>query len=56
MVYSFAYAQMSLELAKVVWMYDMELVRKDMNFEAECRMYFFWWKPALDIRFHARVT
>ncbi|KAH7323011.1 cytochrome P450 [Stachybotrys elegans] len=49
----FAYAQMSLQLAKLVWMYDMELVRKDMDFEKEARMYFFWQKPKLEVRFHS---
>lgn len=45
---------MSLELAKIVWMYDMELVNPDMNYEAECQMLFMWWKPNLNIRFSDR--
>ncbi|RYP08988.1 hypothetical protein DL765_008605 [Monosporascus sp. GIB2] len=51
---SFAYAQMSLELSKLVWSYDMELVKPDMDFEDESRMYFQWRKPALPIRFQPR--
>lgn len=48
---SFAYAQMSLELAKVVFAYDMELVDPNLDYEAGCHMHFMWWKPKLWIRF-----
>ncbi|KAI1132468.1 cytochrome P450 [Nemania abortiva] len=51
---SFAYAQMSLELSKLVWYYDMELVRQSLDFEAESGMFFQWRKPALPIRFSKR--
>ncbi|KAK7749837.1 hypothetical protein SLS53_000418 [Cytospora paraplurivora] len=51
---SFAYAQMSLELAKIVWKYDMELVNPDLDYEAECRMHFMWHKPKVNIRFSQR--
>ncbi|KAI1434149.1 cytochrome P450 [Xylaria sp. CBS 124048] len=51
---SFAYAQMSLELSKLVWCYDMELVRQSLDFEAESGMFFQWRKPALPIRFSKR--
>jgi hypothetical protein len=50
-LHSFAYAQMSLELAKIVWQYDMELVNPDLDYEAGCKMHFMWFKPKLNIRF-----
>ncbi|KAI0099744.1 cytochrome P450 [Nemania sp. FL0031] len=50
----FAYAQMSLELSKLIWCYDMELVRQSLDFEAESGMFFQWRKPALQIRFSKR--
>ncbi|RYP61516.1 hypothetical protein DL770_009770 [Monosporascus sp. CRB-9-2] len=45
--YVFAYAQMSLELAKLIYAYDMELVDKGLDYEAGCRMHFMWWKPEM---------
>ncbi|KAI0141749.1 cytochrome P450 [Xylariaceae sp. FL1272] len=48
---SFAYAQMSLELSKLIWKYDMELVDKKLDFEKESGMFFQWRKPALYVRF-----
>ncbi|KAI0191318.1 cytochrome protein [Astrocystis sublimbata] len=51
---SFAYAQMSLELSKLVWTYDMELVDQNLDFEAESGMFFQWRKPALFIKFEKR--
>ncbi|KEY73212.1 hypothetical protein S7711_04176 [Stachybotrys chartarum IBT 7711] len=53
---TFAYAQMSLELAKIVWKYDMELVDQGLDFEAESRMFFQWRKAALNVRFMDRAT
>jgi len=52
---SFAYAQMSLELAKILYRYDMELVNPSQDYEAECRMHFMWFKPELYIRFHEKT-
>ena len=54
--FSFAYAQMSLELAKILFRYDMELVDTDLDYEADCRMHFMWWKPDLYIRFSERSS
>lgn len=45
---------MSLELAKMVWSYDMELVDKSLDFEAESRMFFQWRKAKMQIRFTRR--
>jgi hypothetical protein len=42
---------MSLELAKIVFAYDMELVDPHLDYEAKCHMHFMWWKPELFIRF-----
>ena len=42
---------MSLELAKLVYAYDMELVNKNIDYEAECHMHFMWFKPELYVRF-----
>ena len=53
---SFAYAQMSLELAKILFRYDMELVNTDLDYEADCRMHFMWWKPDLYVRFSERSS
>lgn len=50
----FAYAQMSLQLAKMVYLYDMELVDKNLDWESSCRMHFLWWKPNLMVRFRPR--
>ncbi|KAI0483447.1 cytochrome P450 [Xylaria cf. heliscus] len=50
---NFAYAQMSLELAKLVYAYDMELVDKHLDYEAACRMHFMWWKPEMKVRFRS---
>ncbi|KAI1081392.1 cytochrome P450 [Whalleya microplaca] len=52
---AFAYAQMSLELSKLIWKYDMELVNPNMDFEAECGMFFEWRKTKLGVRFTERV-
>jgi hypothetical protein len=52
--YRFAYAQMSVELAKMVWMYDMELVDPSLDWEQQVRLHFVLWKPELYVRFIER--
>lgn len=52
----FAYAQMSLELSKLLWIYDMELVDQNLDFEAESGMFFQWRKPPLFVRFKSRSS
>ena len=54
--HSFAYAQMALQLAKMVYMYDMELVDQDLDWVETCRMHFLWWKPELNVRFRPRFA
>jgi hypothetical protein len=48
---SFAYGQMALQLAKMVYAYDMELVDQDLDWINTCKMHFLWWKPELNVRF-----
>ena len=45
---------MSLQLAKMVWMYDMELVEPVPDWEKDCRVHFVLWKPELRVRFTER--
>ncbi|KAF2643548.1 putative cytochrome P450 [Massarina eburnea CBS 473.64] len=50
----FAYSQMSLQLAKLVYTYDMELLENSRNWREECRVHVLWWLPALNVRFRPR--
>ncbi|KAI3318111.1 cytochrome P450 [Xylariaceae sp. AK1471] len=50
----FAYGQMALELAKMVYVLDMELVDQDLDWINTCKMHFLWWKPELNVRFRPR--
>ncbi|KAI0008985.1 cytochrome P450 [Xylariaceae sp. FL0662B] len=52
---AFAYAQMSVELAKLTWKYDMELVYPDRDFEAESGNFFQWRKSKLYVRLSERA-
>jgi hypothetical protein len=47
---SFAYAEMNLILAKMLWRWDLELVNKDLDWEGQGRMHVMWWKPSMYIR------
>ncbi|KAJ5156103.1 cytochrome P450 [Penicillium capsulatum] len=47
----FAFGQMALQLAKMVYAHDMELVDPDLDWINTCKMHFLWWKPALNVRF-----
>ncbi|OCT47178.1 Isotrichodermin C-15 hydroxylase [Cladophialophora carrionii] len=51
---TFAYAQMSVELAKMIWTYDMELVDPSLDWEKQVRLHFVLWKPELYVRFIER--
>jgi cytochrome P450 len=42
---TFAYAQMSLQLTKMVWAYDMELVDDKLDWAEDVRMHFVLLKP-----------
>ena len=51
---SFAYMEMNLLLAKMLWTYDLELVNRDLDWLKEGRVHMLWWKPKLFVRFHRR--
>ena len=51
-----AYLEMRIILAKIVWMYDWELVNKDLKFFEEAKLYLLWKKPPVVVRFHERGT
>ncbi|KAI1323877.1 putative cytochrome P450 [Xylariaceae sp. FL0255] len=50
----FATGQMALQLVKMFYTYDMELLDKDLDWMRACRMHFLWWKPKLNVRFIRR--
>lgn len=43
--------EMRIILAKMVWMYDWELVNKGLDFFQEAKLYLPWEKPPVLIRF-----
>jgi hypothetical protein len=45
---------MALQLAKIVYIYDMELLDQHIDWMDMCRMHFLWWKPELNVRFSLR--
>ncbi|KAI2601919.1 putative cytochrome P450 [Hypoxylon sp. NC1633] len=47
---SFAFVQMSLVLAKILYSYDMELVDQDLDWESQSRHWVMWWKAPVMIR------
>lgn len=51
---SFAYVEMSLILAKLIFTYDMELLDEDLDWEGQSHMHVQWWKPDLQVRFTPR--
>jgi len=42
---------MSLQLAKMVWCYDMELIDPSLDWGERCRVHFVLKKPELYVRF-----
>lgn len=48
--FSFAYSEMSSCLAKMMFRYDIELVHKDLDWEAQSRHYVMWWKAPIYVR------
>lgn len=48
--------EINLILAKKVWRYDMELLDKDLDWEANSHVHVMWWKPALMVRFTERKS
>ncbi|KAK3946263.1 putative cytochrome P450 [Diplogelasinospora grovesii] len=51
---NFAYMQINLLLAKILWTYDLELTNPETDWEGESLMYVMWWKPAAMVRFSPR--
>lgn len=51
---SLAFSQMSLQLAKMIYTYDMELVPNSRDWISGCKTHFFWWMPPLNVRFRPR--
>lgn len=43
--------EMSLVLAKLLFVFKMELLDKDLDWEGQSRMHVQWWKPELWVRF-----
>jgi hypothetical protein len=50
----FAISQMSLQLAKIIYLFDMKLLESSKDWKSNCRVHFFWWKPSLNVRFWPR--
>jgi cytochrome P450 len=51
---NFAYMEMNLVLAKMLWKYDLQCVSKDLDWAGESHVHVMWWKPELRIRFCER--
>lgn len=51
---SFAYMEINLILAKMVWKYDMQLINQDLDWARDSLLHVMWWKPALLVRFRER--
>ncbi|KAI1419708.1 cytochrome P450 [Xylaria sp. FL1777] len=49
---NFAWMELNLVLAKIVWLYDMELVTKDIDWLRDSKVHVLWWKPKLLVRYH----
>ncbi|KAL4916488.1 cytochrome P450 [Aspergillus aurantiobrunneus] len=52
---NFAYTEMSSTLAKVIYKYDLELVNKDLDWEAASHCHIMWWKAPVYVRFLPRA-
>ncbi|KAI0145606.1 cytochrome P450 [Xylariaceae sp. FL1272] len=57
---NFAWMELNLVLAKLLWHYDMELITKEIDWLHESQVHVLWWKPKLFVRFrqaaHIKVT
>ncbi|EGX94777.1 Cytochrome P450 [Cordyceps militaris CM01] len=51
---NFAYMEMNLILAKLLWKYDMELVDKKLDWAGQSQLHVMWRKPKLMVRFKPR--
>lgn len=46
--------QINLILAKLVWMYDMEILDPDLDWEGQSHQHVMWQRPNLMVRFSPR--
>ncbi|CAG8984173.1 hypothetical protein HYALB_00008175 [Hymenoscyphus albidus] len=51
-----AYMEVRITLAKLVWHFDWELIRKDLDWEKECRVQIVWQKPEFRVRMVPRAS
>ncbi|ROV99477.1 hypothetical protein VMCG_06412 [Cytospora schulzeri] len=51
-----AWMEMRVALAKVIWAYDLESATDIEDWNRACEVYLLWNKPALQVKFHPRVT
>jgi cytochrome P450 len=51
---SLAMLEMKIILSKLLYVYDLELMSKELDLEAESRAYITWMRPAMKIRFIRR--
>jgi cytochrome P450 len=49
-----AYLEIRIILAKIVWMYDLELVNRDVDLERDSRLYLLWKTPKVMVRYRPR--
>ncbi|KAI1128171.1 cytochrome P450 [Nemania abortiva] len=49
---NFAWMELNLVLAKMLWLYDMELVSTNIDWLSDSKVHVLWWKPELLVRFH----
>ena len=43
--------EMSLILAKLLFVFEMYLLDEDLDWESRCHVHVQWWKPELQVRF-----
>lgn len=48
--HSLAYAEMRLILAKIIWHFDLELVRPEEDWIGTQKLFGHWEKPSLDVK------
>lgn len=51
---SFAYMEINMILARMLWTYNLELVHPDMEWEGQSKLHILWQKPELLVKFHKR--
>ncbi|KAL9583287.1 MAG: hypothetical protein Q9203_005146 [Teloschistes exilis] len=53
---NFAYMEMNLVLAKMLWRYDLHSMSSGLDWAGQSHMHVMWWKPELRIRFLERSS